>query len=543
MNGKRVKVLIALATVLSVLLVPMIASDDAEAISTEDLSVSIPGYDIVEHSVSDGRIDLTIDMTMNNGKSKDVLVYVLNKSDKIVNIGTSGDKTGEVTSSATVDNNTLVPSEIEYGLVTATITAGQYANEHTTPTEVIITVTDIDGWDNPTVTITVHVNVDVVSTFYSDDSYNKIFGIIPNTLPAPLDNPWISAAITMVLWILATIVVSYIIIPLLTRLVGVRKSPTEKDSLKKSLTKMITLIMIIIAINECAQIVGAGPSISHTISSVSNVFYVLIGATIAWQVYIFIVTAMINGLDETVEIDGIDGSLIPLFKMIGKLAISVTAVAMILASFGVDLGGILVSAGVVSLGITLGAQNTLNQFFSGIVLLATRPFKKGDFVRINTDTYIVHKVKLMFTEFENWDKDQIVTMPNNVVSSATIVNLTRDSPHTRIFVYVSVAYNADLSLAKELMIRAAKMHPHVIVDNSVTPPGTRLTNFLGSGIEYRLACYVDDFDNSSHYAGQIREIIYKLFLDNGIEIPYNRLEVTMLEPCDGKRKESDKFDD
>ena len=89
------------------------------------------------------------------------------------------------------------------------------------------------------------------------------------------------------------------------------------------------------------------------------------------------------------------------------------------------------------------------------------------------------------------------------------------------------------------MIRAAEMHPHVIHDGSVSRPSTRLTNFADSGIEYRLACFVDDYDNSANYAGQIREIIYKLFLDNDIEIPYNRLQIDILSNCDGKRKETD----
>ena len=38
-------------------------------------------------------------------------------------------------------------------------------------------------------------------------------------------------------------------------------------------------------------------------------------------------------------------------------------------------------------------------------------------------------------------------------------------------------------------------------------------------------------------------MMYKLFLDNDVEIPYNRLEITMLEPCDGKKKDTDKTDD
>ena len=215
------------------------------------------------------------------------------------------------------------------------------------------------------------------------------------------------------------------------------------------------------------------------------------------------------------------------------------AATIILAAFGVDLAGIMVSAGVITLGITFGAQEIISQFFSGIVLLSTRPFKKGDYIDLNGETYIVHKVRIMYTEFENWDRDQIVTMPNNKVSSATMINFTKGDPRTRIFIYVSVAYNANLTLAKELMIKAANMHPHVIKDKSCVPPNTRLTNFLDSGIEYRLACYVDDYDLSRHYAGQIREIIYKLFKDNGVEIPYNRLQVDILSGCDGKKRPDD----
>ena len=204
------------------------------------------------------------------------------------------------------------------------------------------------------------------------------------------------------------------------------------------------------------------------------------------------------------------------------------ACCAVLAAFGVDLAGIMVSAGVVSLGITLGAQSTLNQFFSGIVLLATRPFRSGDFVKINDTTYIVKKVKLMYTEFKNWDGDQVVTMPNNTVSSATILNLTKGNPWTRISVFIDVAYGSDIDLCKKCLVEGAKKHPHVISDGRVTPPSPRLQEFAASGITFKLAVWVDDYDNSSVYAGQVRELIYKELVDNGVEIPYNRLQIDIL---------------
>ena len=78
--------------------------------------------------------------------------------------------------------------------------------------------------------------------------------------------------------------------------------------------------------------------------------------------------------------------------------------------------------------------------------------------------------------------------------------------------------------------------PHVITDGSCIPPNARLTEFADSGIRFRLACYVDDFNNSAHYAGQIRELVYRQLNDDGIEIPYSRIQVDILSDPLGHRQ-------
>ena len=544
MSFKRTMTIIAVLAMMAVLFVPVVSDESSAEITTDGITVVVPTHDVTETKTGN-TISLVIDnLKVNNNKTTSVSMYITNDSPNALNISTSGISGNSLTISASSDKSLIFPGDVSdktICTVTLDITADEYAKSQTDTAGAKVIITDVS--DGSSVIIDITMNVDVESQYYSKDAFNKFFGLCPNNLPEPLDNQWFTALVTLVIWILATVVVANFVIPILTRLVGFRKTSEERKKLKKTLTKLITILMFVIALNECAQIVGAGPEISRSMSSLSTILSVVIGAMIGWEIYMFIVTSFFRNAEDSIEVDGFDTSLVPLFKMIGKLVISVVAVAVILACFGVDLGGILLSAGVVSLGITLGAQNILGQFFSGIVLLSTRPFKKGDYVKINDTVYIVRKVKLMYTEFNNWDKDQIVTMPNNVVSSASIVNLTKDSKNTRIFVYIDVAYDADLPLAKELMIKAAMMHPHVIKDGSEPMPGTRLTAFLDSGIEFRLACFVDDFDNSSHYAGQLREMMYKLFLDNDVEIPYNRLEITMLEPCDGKKKDTDKTDD
>ena len=542
MDVRRTTYVLLLVLMLSVA-VPVAMGGDSDAAEQSDVIVNV-----------DGSGD-SITLDMDSGTSKTATLYITNNSDSYLSLDVPTYDSDLISSSAKItvngaESNLIYPKGDPDGrhiaVVTITVSVDRLTDTQTVEGNLTLRFTDVtvestDGSNvfERQVPFTVNVN----SVYTSEGSYNQFFGLFPNTLPAPLNEPWFTAVVTLVLWIVITIVVCELVIPQLTKIVGSRKTATEKKKLTQTLTKTISVLMFVVAVNECLNIIGTSAEIMSMVSTWSLVLYVLIGSVLAWQVYIFLVTAIINGLDDAVDVDGIDSSLIPLFRLIGKVVICVLAATIILAAFGVDLAGIMVSAGVITLGITFGAQEIISQFFSGIVLLSTRPFKKGDYISLNGTTYIVHKVRIMYTEFENWDRDQIVTMPNNAVTSATMINYTKGDPRTRIFIYVSVAYDADLTLAKELMIKAANMHPHVIKDKSCVPPNTRLTNFLDSGIEYRLACYVDDYDLSAHYAGQIREIIYKLFKDNGVEIPYNRLQIDILSDCDGKKRPDDKIPD
>ena len=542
MDVRRTTYVLLLVLMLSVA-VPVAMGGDSDAAEQSDVIVNVDGS------------GYSITLDMESGKSKTATLYITNNSDSYLSLDVPTYDSDLISSSAKItvngaESNLIYPKGDPDGrhiaVVTITVSVDRLTDTQTVEGNLTLRFTDVtvestDGSNvfERQVPFTVNVN----SVYTSEGSYNQFFGLFPNTLPAPLNEPWFTAVVTLVLWIVITIVVCELVIPQLTKIVGSRKTATEKKKLTQTLTKTISVLMFVVAVNECLNIIGTSAEIMSMVSTWSLVLYVLIGSVLAWQVYIFLVTAIINGLDDAVDVDGIDSSLIPLFRLIGKVVICVFAATIILAAFGVDLAGIMVSAGVITLGITFGAQEIISQFFSGIVLLSTRPFKKGDYISLNGTTYIVHKVRIMYTEFENWDRDQIVTMPNNAVTSATMINYTKGDPRTRIFIYVSVAYDADLTLAKELMIKAANMHPHVIKDKSCVPPNTRLTNFLDSGIEYRLACYVDDYDLSAHYAGQIREIIYKLFKDNGVEIPYNRLQIDILSDCDGKKRPDDKTPD
>ncbi|MBR6203911.1 MAG: mechanosensitive ion channel [Candidatus Methanomethylophilaceae archaeon] len=529
MNVKAATVLVLLV-VFAMAAAPATAS---EGISDGDVRISIPevGFDSSESSTTP-----VISLTSNS--SKTLNVYMFNKSDEVVAVVLKSAKLdGVATLTPDSSSSDVLPND--YCLTSITIKAMEYAKSggYELPMAFYVQSLSSEGKISSTITFKISIS----SAYNSDDLFNKFFGIIPNTLEGPLGEPWFASLATMVALLLMNILLCYIIVPLFTSRVKRGVSKLEKLQLKKSVTRIMSVLMFMYSLSLCAQIIGASPSLCHIIDAVSTFVYVCVGALLVWRIYVFVIHALFKEVDD-IEIEGVDSSLLPLFKMFGQIIIAVAAVAAILASLGVDFAGILMSAGVVSLGITMGAQNVLGQFFSGIVLLATRPFRKGDFIKVNGTVYIVKKVKLMFTELYTWEVDQTVTMPNNVLTAATIVNVTKETKEIRVYVYMSIAYEADIELAKKLMIQAATEHPHVITNERRSPPSTRLTNFLDSGIEIRLAAYVDDFDSSGTYAGELRERMFALFQENGVEIPYTKYEVTLKQPCDGRKRPDDNFD-
>ncbi len=530
MNVKTATGLVLLV-ILAMAVVPATVSD---GVADNEITISIPGLGDFEYPES--TVTPVISMTSNS--SETLNIYIHNKSYEVVTVFINGSSIADVASlSPKATDTSLDPGKT--WTTTLTVEAKEYAKTGSYELPLKINVSSLS--DEGSFEATILFELEIESAYNSDDLYNKFFGIFFNTLDGFMGEPWFASLVTMVVLLVLNFVLCYLIIPLLTNRVKSGVTKLEKVQLKKSVTRIMSVLMFMYSLGLCAQIIGASPTICHYIDAISTFVYVCVGALLAWRIFVFILNVLFKGVDD-IEIEGLDSSLQPLFKMFGQIIIAIVAVTIILASFGVDLAGILMSAGVVTLGITMGAQNVLGQFFSGIVLLATRPFKKGDFIKISGTVYIVKKVKLMFTELYNWDADQIVTMPNNSLTAATIVNVTKESKEIRIFIYMSIAYEADLALAKRLMVQAAKEHPHVIENERRSPPSTRLTNFLDSGIEIRLGAYVDDFDSSGTYAGEIRERIFQLFLENGVEIPYNKMEITLKQPCDGKKRPDDNFD-
>ncbi len=502
---------------------------------------AVPYYDDSDDS-SAGKIELINDGNVNIHYIYDGgdISLAANSSTSFVfylyNVSTASDVL--VTVSATTDNDkvsiTTDPSSPTISAddictITVILDADRYAHQGSDYT-ITVTVSAylLDSSTAETAsTGSFDINLSVSSDLSSGNKYNKFLGYFDNDLDGFMGEPWFTALVSFFGFLAIGYAVMFIAVPLCVRIV-MKKDDPDRDYMKKTLYELCHVIILLWAIGQVLRIVGTAEEYIDIINRIFYLCYLIVGCIVGWRLYKLIIDVFITRMAKKDDRHKKDyESLRPLFLYLGEITIAVVAVIIALSMFGVDVAAIITSAGLVSLGISLGAKDVLSQFFSGIVILATRPFQKGDLIQIGNDetVYRVREVNIMNTELENWDNTDINIMPNSTIETSRIRNITGETNVYKCYISMTVSYDSDLNKVRQVMQDVASANPHVITDGSYGRPYTRVESFGDNNIEVKMGLYVDDFNTSYTVRGQIRQALYKAFQDNGISIDYSRIVV------------------
>jgi small-conductance mechanosensitive channel len=215
--------------------------------------------------------------------------------------------------------------------------------------------------------------------------------------------------------------------------------------------------------------------------------------------------------------DGLAREFGPLFGKLGVIFIVTVAVIATLTHFGVNVASLVVSLGVGSLAIGLAAQDTLSNMFAGFTLMADRPFRVGDRIRLASgDTGDVLEIGMRATLIQTLD-DTILVVPNSVLVKERVVNLSRPSRSLTTRLEVGVAYGSDLPLVRRVLAEAALSSEHTDCDRAPVVLVTRFADFF---VNVMLIFWVRDYAQQGLALSQVHEEIDRRFRASGIEIPF-----------------------
>jgi Small-conductance mechanosensitive channel len=194
-----------------------------------------------------------------------------------------------------------------------------------------------------------------------------------------------------------------------------------------------------------------------------------------------------------------------------------------LSAAGIDLSSLALVAGALSLGIGFGLQNIVSNFVSGLILLAERPFKVGDWVATGTTEGFVRRISVRATEIETFQRQSII-VPNSELINASVGNWTHRNRLARVDVPVGVSYDSDPRRVIDLLKEIATEQEGVLL----TPePSVSFVGFGTTALDFQLSVFVPDILNSLGVKNGLRITILERFRKEGIVIPYQKHDINL----------------
>lgn len=200
---------------------------------------------------------------------------------------------------------------------------------------------------------------------------------------------------------------------------------------------------------------------------------------------------------------------------VGYLGVGIAAVIGATVA-GLNLSNLALVAGALSLGIGFGLQNIVNNFVSGLILLAERPFKVGDWVETASTQGFVKHISVRATEIETFQRQSII-VPNSELINSPVGNWTHRNRLGRSDVPVGVSYDADPRRVLELLEEIGRAHPLVL---SEPAPFVAFMGFGDSSLDFELRVFLADVLSGITVRTDLRVEIYERFKKEGIEIPF-----------------------
>ena len=247
----------------------------------------------------------------------------------------------------------------------------------------------------------------------------------------------------------------------------------------------------------------------------------IISALIILFIGNLIVKAVANSVSKVLQKKKMDRAVVEFIHGLVRYLLFVIVLIAALGRLGVQTASVVAVIGAAGLAVGLALQGSLSNFAAGVLIVAFRPFKSGDYVEIGGVAGSVDSIQIFQTVLTTPD-NKMVVVPNGSVIGSPITNYSRHDTR-RIDLMIGVSYGADLQKTKELLTKICESDERVLKE-----PGVQVGvhTLADSSVNFVVRPWVSTAEYWNVYFDLMQAI--KEGLDKeGIEIPFPQMDVHM----------------
>jgi len=245
----------------------------------------------------------------------------------------------------------------------------------------------------------------------------------------------------------------------------------------------------------------------------------IIGAIITFIVGWWLIKIVLKILVKILEKTKVEQSLVGFLRTLADFMLKMILIITTLSMVGVDMTPFFAILGGLAVAVGLALKDSLGNFAAGVMILFFKPFKVGDFIETSGASGSVMEIQIMTTVLKTADNKHII-IPNGSVVTSVITNYSKEATR-RLNMTFGVGYDSDMQKVKQLINEIIETDERILKDPA---PQILMSELADSSVNFSVRLWVKagDYWNVNF---DMNEKVFKVFNDNGINIPYPQLDV------------------
>ncbi|MGN1227980.1 MAG: mechanosensitive ion channel family protein [Christensenellales bacterium] len=254
-----------------------------------------------------------------------------------------------------------------------------------------------------------------------------------------------------------------------------------------------------------------------------NTFFETVGIQIIQCLFVFVIGVIAIRIIKSVIKKSTSKSnnqtLVNFFISCLNVFLYVVLIYIIFAILGISTTSFIAALSAAGLAIALSLKDSLSNLANGVLIVSTKPFVEGDYVKIGSVEGTVKSVKMFTTKIVTVDNKEI-TIPNSHIITGEIINYSARTTR-RVDLDVYVAYGSDIEKVKAVLIDVMKKHPKIAKNPA---PFARLNKYGESALEFRIKAWTSTESYWDCYYDLLEQFSVAL-QENDIKVPFNTQEI------------------
>ena len=268
--------------------------------------------------------------------------------------------------------------------------------------------------------------------------------------------------------------------------------------------------------------------LENLLVSLEHYLPILAGKIVAFLVICFIwpklTKFLIKSLDKAMSLRNNDPLLISFLKSLIKTVMYIILAFILIGIIGIKATSLVTILGTAGVAVGLALQGSLANLASGILILFYKQVSKGDFISSLDGTIegIVQSIHILYTTIQQ-PNGPLIIVPNSQIANASIINYSRN-PFRRLDLIYSASYDVPVDKVISVLHQVIENEPRIIKNDPDRPITISLSKQNASSLDYMFRAWVKKED----YIDTMLDCninVKKFFDKNGIEIPYNKLDL------------------